>query len=492
MSERSCPSPASLPSAQSFVAGRWAGGDSPQALMNPANLTECIGHVQPADSGLARAAMQAAVDAWPAWRRRPLDERLALLAHALDHLDACRNAVARTITRESGKTLRESHAEIDAAIRDGRHQLRLAHELPTRVQAERFNAEVHAEIRHESIGVFVLITPWNFPLATIVRKLIPAIAWGNTVVVKPAGITPLTAAAWFKTLEEAGLPAGVANLVTGKSSVVGSALTNHPALRGISFTGSTEVGLGLCRQVAERDVRLQMELGGKNALVVMADAELDDAAEAAAFAAFSCAGQWCVSTSRVIVEQPVYERFIAALHARAARIRVGNGLSDTTDMGPVISADQFAQVQQAIHVARTEGARLRCGGDVLPTVAGARGYYLKPTVFTEVTEKMQLAREEVFGPVLAVMRACDYDDAARLANSTAYGLSFSVYTKNAQIAQRFMQDIEAGMCHVNLPTPYREPGLPLSGWRESGRGIPECGQYARDFFTRPKAVYRAT
>ena len=491
MSEHGCLSLNSVSPAQSFIAGRWAGGDSPQALMNPADLTECIGRVQLADGGLARAAMDSAANAWPAWRRRPLEERLAPLARALDFLDARRDTVARTITRENGKTLRESNAEIDAAIRDGRYQLRLAHELPTRVPAERFNAEVHSELWYEPIGVFLLITPWNFPLATIVRKLIPAIAWGNTVVVKPAGITPLTAAAWFEALEEAGLPAGVANLVTGKSSVVGSTIIDHPALRGVSFTGSTAAGLEICQRVAARDVRLQMELGGKNALVAMGDADLEAAVEAGTLAAFSCAGQWCVSTSRVIVEQPAYERFTAALSKRVARIRVGNGLRDTTDMGPVISADQRAEVEQAIQTAITEGARLVCGGHTIPMLDGARGYYVQPTVIADVTERMQLATEEVFGPVLAVMQARDCDEAVRLANATEYGLSFSVYTRDASVAERFMRETESGMCHVNLPTPYREPDLPLCGWRESGRGVPECGRYAREFYTHPKVVYRA-
>ena len=491
MSDRGCLSPASALLARSFVASRWAGGDSPQALMNPADLAECIGHVQLADGVLAQAAMESAAEAWLAWRRRRHEERLAPLVTALDFLDARRDAVARTITRENGKTLRESHAEIDAAIRDGRYQLRLTHELPARVQAERFNAEVHSELWHEPIGVFLLITPWNFPLATIVRKLIPAIAWGNTVVVKPAGITPLTAAAWFETLDEAGLPTGVANLVLGKSSVVASTLIDHPALRGVSFTGSTAVGLEICQRVAARDVRLQMELGGKNALVVMADADLEAAVEAATFAAFSCAGQWCVSTSRVIVEQPAYRRFTDALCERVARIRVGNGLSDTTDMGPVISADQLAEVEQAIQTANTEGAQLVCGGHTMPTLDGVRGYYVQPTIFADVTERMQLATEEVFGPVLAVMQARDCDEAVRLVNATEYGLSFSVYTKDDQVAERFMREIEAGMCHVNLPTPYREPDLPLSGWRQSGRGVPECGRYAREFYTRSKVVYRA-
>ena len=474
--------------ARSYLNGQWVGGASTGAVAvrNPANPAETVGEAWWAGPADAAAAMDAAQTALPGWRRVPLDERITRLRALLDILTQTAESLAQVITRENGKTLSESRGEVAATIRDGVYQLEQllsTAELP--VPAPGANG-VRSQVLREPLGVVLLITPWNFPLATIGRKLIPALALGNTVVVKPSELTPLTAAAFFELLDSCQLPPGVANLVLGEGPAIGPALVQHAALRGISFTGSTRVGLGLAEQTAGRDVRLQLEMGGKNALVVLADADVDAALDAAVIGAFACAGQWCTSTSRVIVERPLYAEFVDRLVRRAQALRLGSGLDPATQMGPLISAAQAQRSVRAIEAALAEGARLAAGGVTPPSAAG---HFVAPTVLADVTPTMALAQEEVFGPVLAVLPAEDADDALRLANASPYGLAFSVYTRSQALAERFMREVRAGLCHVNLPTYYREAHMPVCGWQASGRGAPECGDFALEAFTRVRAVY---
>jgi aldehyde dehydrogenase (NAD+) len=458
-------------------------------LRNPGDLNHTFARVMLADADDARLAMDAAHEAFFEWRAVGLEARISLLSKALDALEARTEAVAACITWENGKPLTEARGEVKASLADGRYQLAMAGRMPVEEAITELDGGSVGTVRHCPIGVQLLITPWNFPLATVVRKLIPALVWGNSVVSKPAQQTPLAPSAFFDCLEQAGLPANAAQLIIGKGSVVGDPLVDHPKLRGISFTGSTEVGTGICQRVAARNVRTQMEMGGKNALIVLADADVDAAVEAARTAAFTCSGQWCTATSRVIVEASVYEAFAEKLVRSVGQLKLGPGHIDGVSFGPVASATQKDTALKAIETATAEGAELLCGGRGHEQVEGCPGHFVEPTVFGQVGESMALFKEEVFGPVLALSPAADLDEAIRLANASPYGLSFSVYTASQENAARVLDAVEAGMVHHNLHTAVRHPAMPVTGWKESGRGVPECGRYGRDFYTQPKAIY---
>jgi len=434
--------------------------------------------------------MDSAKHNWKPWAGLDVAARLGILETALELLENRASEVQLSITLENGKTLAESAMEVDSSLKDARHQLRAVRNQQRRQAIDIPDPEVAAYVHHESLGVFLLITPWNFPLATILRKLVPALAYGNTVVCKPSERTPFTPAFLFELLEESGLPSGVANLILGKSSVVGNALIRHPDLAGLSFTGSTQVGLSICDQLATRPVRLQMEMGGKNAAVVLEDADLTVAAESVVLAAFSCAGQWCTSTSRVIVERSVTREFVEILKDRVSRIHIGDGRDPGTSMGPVFSEGQRNEVLSGIQTAVEEGAQVLHGGSSHDEIDGKRGWFVEPTILVSVAPEMTIAHEEVFGPVLAVIEASDPESALAIANGTEYGLSFSVFTKSEKWAERFVNEVESGVCHVNLHTAYRKAEIPIGGWRQSGRGVPECGDVQKEFFTRLKSVYR--
>lgn len=470
----------------SRIAGRALPPDPAREVRreNPARPHETAVRWCPAGADDARAAMDAAAGAFPAWADVPLAERGALLARLLGAVEEHAEAFAMLITHENGKPLRDARAEIRSGLADARHPLAEAARLGVTEPVSVPGATVRSETVLEPLGVCLLITPWNFPLATVLRKLVPALLWGNPVVVKPSELTPGPAARLFDLLAELPLPPGTASLVLGHGGEIGPVLAGHPALRAISFTGSTATGLGLARLTAGRDVRLQLEMGGKNTLVVLADADLDAAAEAAATAGFGCTGQWCTGTGRVIVERTVHDEFVHRLTARAAALRVGPGDDPATDLGPLVTVGRVRFAQAAVASATAAGARLLCGGETPPG-----GHYFTPAVLDRVTEGMEAFTDELFVPVLPVTAARDAADALRLANTGDRGLSASVFSRDAAHAEIFARRIEAGIVHVNLHTAYREPALPVPGWRESGRGLPECGRYARDFFTRPRAVY---
>jgi len=477
--------PEGIPTCTSFINGCRL---KPGTLMehpNPGNLNEPACRYSLVDADAASETMDAADQAFHDWRAVPFAERLNSLHEWLDEVESRANAMAAMITRENGKGIRESEAEIRAALMDGRHLLEQA-EAEQSQSGERKGAYTE----HCPLGVFLLITPWNFPLATLVRKLVPALAYGNTAVVKPSEVTPGPAWMAVDMLDSTGqIPPGVANLVLGRGREVGPAMVDHPALRGISLTGSTQTGRTLQVQTAGRNVRLQLEMGGKNAQVVLADADLKAAAEAARIGAFSCAGQWCTGTSRVIVEEACYEAFCRALLKEVAAIRLGPGHNPGNTMGPVAYKEHFHEILGAIRQAEEEGASLLHGGRSHEEIEGCRGWFVEPTVFGEVEKSHSLFSEEIFGPVLAVSRAGDVEDAIHLANASEYGLSFSVFTSNPKRGEEVVSRIDAGICHINLHTAYRTPDMPVAGWKESGRGVPECGNYARSFYTQPKVVY---
>ena len=470
-------------------AGRSASSGWRVPRENPADLDEVVASYEPADPAAARQAMDRAAEGFVSWRRAPMEERLRVLERARRLLAAEREEFARTITLENGKLLREALAEVDGSLGDWDHQLAVAADATLIEAIPSRTAGVKALVQHEPRGVFCMITPWNFPLATIVRKLVPALAMGNTLVCKASELTPATAQRLFRLLSEAGLPPDAARLVLAEGAHVGPSLLQHEALRGVSFTGSTAVGLGIARTVGDRDVELQLEMGGKNALVVLRDADLERALDATLLAGYGCAGQWCTSTSRLLLDEPIHDRFLEALAARLEDLRLGDGLKESSGMGPLISRAQQARFREAVGQGRDEGGVLVAGGRCPDTVGGKAGYWAEPTVFRDVQSGSQLATEEVFGPLVAALRVDGPEHALEVARDTEYGLSFSVFTSSEEHARDFVEHVEAGLCHVNLPTPYREPALPLGGWGASGRGVPECGDTAIRLHTRAKSIY---
>jgi alpha-ketoglutaric semialdehyde dehydrogenase len=345
-------------------------------------------------------------------------------------------------------------------------------------------------VKLEPIGVVGIISPWNFPMNVMCRKTLPALLTGNTVVFKPASFTPWSGVFMARLFERAGLPPGVFNCVTGSGSAMGNVLVQDPRVRAISFTGSTEVGKKIQMMAATNLTRTQLELGGKNALIVMDDADIDEAIEAAITAGFSNAGQWCTSTSRLLLHRAISTRFLDQLVARCEQMTVGDGLHEATDMGPVAGPQQYADVTAAIRKAQAEGARLIAGGETDPTTTGdARGYFIRPTVFTGVAPGMSVFRDEIFGPVLAAAEFGSLDEAIEMANNSIYGLSSAIFTRDLGAARKYIDGIEAGLAHVNVHTGYKEPSMPFGGFKQSGAGLPENSETGLEFFVDRKAVY---
>lgn len=473
-----------------YINGQWTQAESPDCVEshNPANREEVIYGTHGSTVAETTRAIEAAAAAFPEWARTPMPRRTALLHNFLAHLRGRAEELASAITRENGKTLRESRVEFVAAIDEAEFQLGQGRRTGGTFRPSNLPG-VSCHLRREPLGVVSLITPWNFPLNVACRKMIPALIAGNTCVLKPAELTPMSAVLLFESLHTAGLPPGVANLVLGRGSVIGATLVGHPHVRGLSFTGSTEVGLGIARQLAGRATKLQLELGGKNPLVVLADADLEKALEAAVTGAFSCSGQWCTSTSRVIVESPVYDEFLARLAERVRSITVGDGTDESVRMGPVCGAKQYDTIMKYIAAGKQGGARVIVGGSALTEGKLLRGWFIAPTVFADAARDAKIAQEEIFGPVLTVFRANDLDDAIQLANDTPYGLASAVFTRDLAKAHRFVSESQVGLCHVNLHTAYKEPQLEFGGIKESGRGDPEAGDSGIAFFTEHKSVY---
>jgi aldehyde dehydrogenase (NAD+) len=473
-----------------YINGRFSPSESGATLrdMNPAHREEILCEVQASTTADVAQAMEAATAAFPSWRRTPAPGRATLLQELVRIMKGQEDTFVRTITLENGKTLRESRAEFQAAIKEAEFQIGEGRRLGgDHVPSDQ--PGVLCYLTRRPLGVVSVITPWNFPLNVACRKLFPALIAGNCCVLKPAEFTPLTSVRLFEAVDRAGFPPGVVNLVTGRGSVIGDTLVTHPAVRAISFTGSTDVGLGIMEKVGRRSSKVQLEMGGKNPLVVLADADLELAVEAAALGAYSCSGQWCTSTSRAIIEEPIYEAFLDMLVEKVEKITVGNGLDEGTRMGPVAGPQQYRTILAYLETGKQEGACLRVGGAALTDGEHASGYFIAPTVFADVQPEMRIAREEIFGPVLSVMRARDLPDAIRLANATCYGLSSSIYTNNLAKAHRFIEESEVGLCHVNMPTSMKEPQLEFGGIKDSGRGLPEAGKCGTLFFTEHQAVY---
>jgi acyl-CoA reductase-like NAD-dependent aldehyde dehydrogenase len=474
---------------ENFINGKWVAAGSGQTFdsLNPAT-GELVGRC--ADSGLdeVNAAVAAAKTAFDSWRRMPAPRRGEILFRVAEQLITHKEELARAVTCEMGKVLAEGRGDVQEAIdmayymaAEGRRQsgLVVPSELPDKA----------AQCVREPLGVAGLITPWNFPIAIPAWKMFPALILGNTVVLKPSPETPVAAARFVKVLEDSGMPPGVVNLVLGQSPKLGQWLVSHENVAVISFTGSTVTGGKVAEETARRYKRVALELGGKNAIIVMEDADLDLAVDGIVWSAFGTTGQRCTACSRLIVHEPVKERLTRKLLARMAKLRLGNGLEPATDMGPLVNAAQRERVQERVRLGLQEGARLLTGGKAPTDGPYAKGYFYEPTVFDQVTPAMQLAQEEIFGPVLSILEVKDQDEAIRVNNHVKYGLSTSIYTHDINRAYRAMRDIQTAIVYVNAGTIGSEVHLPFGGMRQTGNGHREAGQAALDTFSEWKTIY---
>src|SRR5262245_6177190 len=472
---------------RNFVAGQWKTSRTGQTFENenPASKGSNLGFFQSSGSDDIDEAIGEADAAFRAWRRTTVAERQQYVAEFLRLLKESREELARIVTLENGKTLRESRAEVDSALIEGNYHVTqvsafYGHTGPGAAR------DITTWVQYEPLGVVGVISPWNFPMNVMCRKTLPALLTGNAVVFKPASFTPWSGVFMASLFERAGLPAGVFNCVTGLGSSIGSRLVEDPRVRAVSFTGSTAVGKKIQAQAAANLTRTQLELGGKNALIVMSDADLDATVDAAVTAGFSNAGQWCTSTSRVLLQRTIAKSFLEKLVARCEKMNVGDGLLDETHMGPVAGPQQYQDIRNAICRAQTDGAQMIAGGD---SDVSQTGYFIRPTVFTGVRCDMELFREEIFGPVLAVSEFDSLDDALKMANESIYGLSSAIYTTDIRAARRYIDGIEAGLAHVNVHTGYKEPSMPFGGVKQSGAGLPENSESGLEAFVARKAVY---
>jgi acyl-CoA reductase-like NAD-dependent aldehyde dehydrogenase len=472
------------PTLTSLVGGRRLHGDEVVADVNPAAPDEHVATVSLAGPELAAEAVVAAADAFASWRDIPPPARGEVLRRAADLVDERAGAIGRDLAREEGKTLAEAVGETRRAAAILRYYGGQTLE-PDGETYPSHSPLTFLYARREPIGVVAAITPWNFPIAIPAWKIAPAVAFGNTVVWKPAEIVPLTSTHFATALSDAGLPDGVLNLVLGRGSVVGDTLVTHVRVDAVTFTGSNPVGRGLQLKATEAGKKVQLELGGKNPAVVLADADLDLAAEQIARGAFLSAGQKCTATSRVIVEQPVVEELGERVAGLARSWPVGDPLDETTKVGPLSSQSQLDTVSGYLDLAEREAARVLAGGGR----PNGGGYFVQPTVLADLPANSRVVREEIFGPVAAILPAGSYEEAVALANDTPFGLTAALFTRDLGKALRFARDIRAGVVKVNQESAGLEFQVPFGGMRGSSSGSREQGKVARDFFTQWKTVY---
>jgi acyl-CoA reductase-like NAD-dependent aldehyde dehydrogenase len=471
-----------------YIDGSWVDRGSHVENRNPANTEEVVGLFCKGTAQDIQDAACAAANALSAWASLNAPARGAILYKAADLLDRRFEQVSADMTREEGKTLPEAKGEVRRTINIFRYFAGEGSRLNgLLVPSER--DRVHMFAFRKPIGVVGLITPWNFPSAIPAWKLAPALICGNTVVLKPASAAPLSAWRIVEALHEAGIPKGVVNLVAGSGGELGQALVDAPPLKGVSFTGSCQIGNWLHREASKRRVRIQLEMGGKNPTIVLGDADFNLAVENTVNAAFFSTGQKCTATSRAIVEEAIYDRFVEALVERTRKLRVGDGMQPGIDIGPCVDQAQMDTVLRYIEIGRKEAGAPRIGGHRLSGNGAGKGYFVEPTIFSDVTQDMTIAREEIFGPVLAVMRAKNFEDAMRIANDIPFGLSASIQTSNLSRVFEFIYRMEAGLLTVNLPSAGVEYQLPFGGTKDSSFGPKEQGPAALDFYSDYKTVY---
>jgi aldehyde dehydrogenase (NAD+) len=474
---------------KNLIGGAWVDGARTSRNINPSDTRDVVGEYAQADAAQAKSAIAAARDAFPAWSRSTPQQRFDILDAAGAEILARKGELGDLLAREEGKTLPEATGEV---VRAGNifkffagEALRVGGEVVASVRPG-----VGVEVTREALGVIGLITPWNFPIAIPAWKLAPALAFGNTVVMKPADLVPGSAWALADILQRAGLPAGVFNLVMGRGSEVGAVLLDDERVAGISFTGSVATGKRVAAACVARSAKFQLEMGGKNPFVVLDDADLDIAVACAVNSGFYSTGQRCTASSRVIVTAGIHDRFVAAMAEKMKTIKVDDARKKGTDIGPVVDASQLAQNLDYVAIGKNEGARLVAGGEAVERNAdGAPGFYMRPALFTETTAAMRINREEIFGPVVSVLRVKDYEEALAMANDTPFGLSSGIATTSLKYATHFKRNAEAGMVMVNLPTAGVDYHVPFGGRKGSSYGPREQGRYAAEFYTTVKTAY---
>ena len=475
---------------KNLIGGEWVGARAGATFetRNPADTSETVATYQKSDADDTREAIAAAKAAQPAWAAVPAPKRGEILYRAANILESRADQVAREMTREEGKTLPEARGEVGRAI----NILRYIGGEGARLGGDNVPSErdrVLIQTRRRPLGVVGLITPWNFPIAIPTWKTAPALITGNAVVLKPSDLAPLCAVRMVEALHEAGVTKGALNLVTGPGSKVGNEIVTNRDVKAISFTGSEGTGSAIAVEAAKRRARVQLEMGGKNPTIVLADADIADAVNVVVNAAFFSTGQRCTATSRVIVEEPIVARFTEALVARTKALKVGNGLEAGIDIGPSIDEKQLGVVMDYVGVGTSEGAKLLVGGERLKEGAHARGYFSSPAVMTEVAPTMRVAQEEIFGPVLAVLPASSLDHAIEISNGIRFGLSAGICTSSLSSAYEFINRIEAGLVMVNLPSAGVEYHVPFGGSKASSLGMREQGGVAVDFYSEWQTAY---
>jgi alpha-ketoglutaric semialdehyde dehydrogenase len=474
---------------QNFIAGQWRESKGGRVRdVNPADTAEVLADAPASTAAEASEACDAAASAFEGWRNTPAPVRGQILYKVQRRMEERRQELAETLTREEGKTLAESRGEVQRAI----NVVEFFAGEARRITGETIPSELPNNFCYtvkQPAGPVAVITPWNFPIAIPIWKMAPALVCGNTVVFKPASLTPMTAGLIVEILAESGVPAGVVNLVFGGGREVGDTIVKHPAIQAVSFTGSNDVGVGLYQAAAARGIKCQCEMGGKNPIVVLGDADLDLAVESTVQGAFGSTGQRCTATSRAVVVEAVASEFLDRLAARTASLVVGNGLDPKTNVGPSVDEKQLETVLQYVAAGQQEGARLVRGGTRVKDDGRDRGFFVAPAIFDRVDANMRIAQEEIFGPVLSLIRVPDTESALRVANGVRFGLSASVYTSDVASMYRFVDRLEAGIIHVNSPTVGGEAHIPFGGMKATGVGLREMGRVAIDFYTELKVVY---
>lgn len=472
-----------------FIDGEWTEGGSEEMIksVNPANTNDTVAETPAATQEQARQAIEAATRANEEWAATTPDKRDTLLYDVADLIEENRDELAEMMTREEGKSISSSRAEVSRTAEIFRYfagdSRRATGDTVPSNDPDTFTYTVR-----EPLGVVSLITPWNFPIGTPGWKLAPALATGNSVVFKPSSVTPITGKRLVELLDEAGIPDGVVNLLVGSGSTVGSEITENVGVDGVSFTGSTDVGRTIGETAGRRGIPAQTEMGGKNPLLVLPDASLEDAVEASIMGAFGGTGQACTATSRLLVHEDIQKEFTSRLLDRTQEFTVGSGIDDP-DMGPAAYEGQLETNLEYVNVAQQEGAELAYGGDRIEDLGN--GYFMEPTVFENVESDMRIAQEEVFGPIIALISVADFDEAIQIANDVEYGLSASIFTGDMTLARQFVNEIEAGVVKINGTTSGSDIQMPFGGMKaSSSESHKELGQRIYEFYTHEKAVYQ--
>jgi acyl-CoA reductase-like NAD-dependent aldehyde dehydrogenase len=473
-----------------FIGGRWVKAKNGETFpsVNPANIDEVIGHFALSGPDDVKAAVDAAQAAFPAWKATPAPERADILLRTAYILERRKEEIAQMMTREMGKVIKEARGDVQEAIdmakyMAGEGRRLFGHTVPSELR-QKFAMAVRAPM-----GVIGVITPWNFPVAIPSWKMFPALVSGNTVVFKPATDTPMVAMMLVEALVEAGVPSGVVNFITGGGGKVGMALVEDPRVRCVSITGSTEVGKKVAGRCGELMKRISCELGGKNAICVMEDADMDLVVEGALWGGFGTAGQRCTAASRVIVVRSRYQEFLDKFVSRTKALKLGSGLDPENEIGPVVNRDQLKSINDYVKIGQDEGAKLMCGGKIRSEGELGKGCFHEPTIFADVKPNMRIAKEEIFGPVVSVIPVDNYEEAVQVANDTEYGLSLSMYTRDVNRAFQAMEDLESGIVYINAPTIGAEIQLPFGGVKATGNGHREAGITAIEQFTEWKSIY---